>query len=765
VFRSRRRKRITIATIALILVVGGVTIAFGPVVRSRVASEAAKRGIVVTVGRVSPGWFAVTLTDVTVKPEGATGLEAHIDSMRVETSGTLSVERVVARGAHIAAEDDAIAELSAWRLRHPSTSEGGVSKTALSVEGASLTWTHVNGDAEATLEALGMAATRNAAGTQVSTESVVMTRKRARIALGVTNVSVEAGKLHDAHIDSARVALELEPVESSPPPDPVPVPTPHKRGKSAEPPEPFHPLVALPDLHLLRAMIRSLGQRAGDRAPEGMHVALDALTIELTRGSEKLELGPGKVSVERNTRDVTVDFSAGSDKTQTPLTLVATIPLDAGDTIIALAGGPVTLSMLGVREGAFGFVDPGRTNVRGKARLLLDDAGGAVTFDGELGVNGLSLKNTRVADEVVRGLDVRVSARGVLDDAGAVRLDDAEAQLGALHLHAHGGLEQTADHLSARLSLDLAVAGCQSLLDSIPAALLPHVSLTHYRGTLGGTGYLSFDTRKIDDLVIKYDFDDLCRATAVPDELRKDHFDGTFTYAVIDKDGKPAERESGPGSTDWAPLDTISPMMQVAVLTTEDGAFFHHHGFNTWAIRSSIIANLKAGRFVRGASTITMQLAKNLFLSRQKTLSRKLEEVILADYLERTFHKGELMELYLNVIEFGPDIYGVRAAAEHYFARTPAELNLAESLFLSSLLPRPLEYHKMMDKGEVPPSWMNNIHQLMDVAHKNARISDKELEEAKSETIILHRPDAPPPQPRTPVTASHFTGDDTWETN
>ena len=131
------------------------------------------------------------------------------------------------------------------------------------------------------------------------------------------------------------------------------------------------------------------------------------------------------------------------------------------------------------------------------------------------------------------------------------------------------------------------------------------------------------------------------------------------------------EETTGPGSDNWTPLDEISPYMQVAVLTTEDGGFLKHHGFNRASIRSSIVANLKARRFARGASTITMQLAKNLFLSRDKTLSRKLEEVVLTDYLEQTFSKDELMELYLNVIEFGPAVYGITAAAEHYFGRTP----------------------------------------------------------------------------------------------
>ncbi|HEX7604239.1 MAG TPA: biosynthetic peptidoglycan transglycosylase, partial [Polyangiaceae bacterium] len=177
----------------------------------------------------------------------------------------------------------------------------------------------------------------------------------------------------------------------------------------------------------------------------------------------------------------------------------------------------------------------------------------------------------------------------------------------------------------------------------------------------------------------------------------------------------------------------------------------------------SIIANLKAGRFVRGASTITMQLAKNLFLSREKTVSRKLEELILATYLEKTFRKEELMELYLNVIEFGPDLYGVRAAGMHYFGRRPEELNLAECLFMSSLLPRPREYHKIWEKGELPASWEKNIHQLMDVAQKNGKISKKELDEGMGESIVFHKETDPPPPPRPAITGAHLTGGDDWE--
>jgi membrane peptidoglycan carboxypeptidase len=171
------------------------------------------------------------------------------------------------------------------------------------------------------------------------------------------------------------------------------------------------------------------------------------------------------------------------------------------------------------------------------------------------------------------------------------------------------------------------------------------------------------------------------------------------------------------------------------------------------------VANLKARRFVRGASTITMQLAKNLFLSRDKTLARKVQEVVLTDYLEQAFSKEELMEIYLNVIEFGPSVYGIAAAADHYFGRTPAELNLAESLFLSSLLPAPRRYAAMRDAGEVPEGWSRMLHALMQVAHRVGLITDAELAEAASETVVFWR-GGDRPQPRAPVHARSPLGAD-----
>jgi membrane peptidoglycan carboxypeptidase len=238
----------------------------------------------------------------------------------------------------------------------------------------------------------------------------------------------------------------------------------------------------------------------------------------------------------------------------------------------------------------------------------------------------------------------------------------------------------------------------------------------------------------------------------VPSALSREHFQRPFEQRVYLPDGSTGTILTGPGTPDWTPLDFVSPFMQVAVLTTEDGAFYRHRGYSTEAIRQSFIANLKAGRFVRGASTISMQLAKNLFLPRDKTLSRKLQEIILTHYLEQEFTKEELMELYLNVVELGPAIYGVTAAADYYFGRTPAELSLPECFFLATLLPSPVRFARMRERDRVPDGWMRTIHSLMAVARRRGLITDAELTDAIADTVSFWhgglRPASRPPVPR-----------------
>jgi membrane peptidoglycan carboxypeptidase len=140
-------------------------------------------------------------------------------------------------------------------------------------------------------------------------------------------------------------------------------------------------------------------------------------------------------------------------------------------------------------------------------------------------------------------------------------------------------------------------------------------------------------------------------------------------------------------------------------------------------------------------------------LFREKTLSRKIEEVILTDYLEQAFRKDDMMELYLNVIEFGPDVYGVTRAAEHYFGRKPEELNLPECFFLASLMPSPIRYGKQRDKGQVSEGWMKHLQALMEIAAKNGKVSRVELAEGLAQPIVFVKAGDPRPEPRKPVSS------------
>ncbi len=143
----------------------------------------------------------------------------------------------------------------------------------------------------------------------------------------------------------------------------------------------------------------------------------------------------------------------------------------------------------------------------------------------------------------------------------------------------------------------------------------------------------------------------------------------------------------------WTPYAAISPDLKRAVLVAEDINFFSHHGFDSGEMRSAVAQAIEDGELPRGASTVTQQLAKNLWLSPARNPVRKLEEAILTWRLERTLHKRRILELYLNVAEFGPGTYGVEAASRRYFGTSAAELGPEEAAQLAASLPNPAAWH------------------------------------------------------------------------
>lgn len=752
-------------------------LAFGPIVRARVGKEAARRRLDVRVGAVRPGFFAVTLKDVEVRAEGVDGVAARLDEVRVNLTAGLSVRDVSARGGTVRVDgepEDVVERLKAFRKSGGGGGERAGHRTPIAVEDVALAWRLPSGGE---LTGSGLAFARTADG------EVRASCSRFAAAHGASSVEVGDGRVeldrdgglaradvrslvlaHTSPRAAKPVASAAASADETPPPLPTPV-TAAKgvkakvAGKAAAPPPApppanEEPILPLPDLHALRARIAAVTASLGPRLPEGSKVTIGGLAVKIDVGGEPVAFGPGPFSLERQGDVVRLAFTSEKGEggaAGTPLSIDAELPMRAGDVTARLSGGPVSLPLLGVKEGTKGLFDVARGSVSGKGQLVLAAAGDALTFDGRIALRSISIKQPRLAPEPLRGVEFSVGARGVLDDVGRLRIDDAELEMGALHVKTHGTLEETRDHFAAALSLDVAPAACQSLLTSAPRGLLPTIEGARMTGTFGATGRIAFDSRTIDKLVLEYDIDDRCKMAEVPRDLSRERFEAAFVYRTYAPDGTIGETTTGPGTDAWTNLEDISPFMVAAVLTTEDGAFYKHHGFNHGAIKNSLAANIKARRFVRGASTITMQLAKNLFLSREKTLSRKIEEVVLTDYLEQVFRKDEMMELYLNVIEFGPDVYGIAAAADYYFGRRPSELDAAECFFLATLLPSPIRYGRMRDKGTVSEGWMRHLQSLFEIANKHGKITDAELSEAMTQQIVFHRDGEPKPEPRKPI--------------
>lgn len=178
----------------------------------------------------------------------------------------------------------------------------------------------------------------------------------------------------------------------------------------------------------------------------------------------------------------------------------------------------------------------------------------------------------------------------------------------------------------------------------------------------------------------------------------------------------------------WVPFSSISPYMAKAVIIAEDDKFWTHDGFDFEAMQKAMEKDLKAGRFKSGGSTISQQLAKNLYLSPRKSFLRKLREAVITWRLERTLSKRRILELYLNVAEWGDGVFGIEAAARHHFGKSAADLTPMEAARLAAVLPNPRRLDASGDQRYVN-SRANVIYDIM----VRRGIVVPEFEEMKSE--------------------------------
>lgn len=169
-------------------------------------------------------------------------------------------------------------------------------------------------------------------------------------------------------------------------------------------------------------------------------------------------------------------------------------------------------------------------------------------------------------------------------------------------------------------------------------------------------------------------------------------FDNT-KHDVIKQVELKLAKEKADQHFEWVELKNIHRELLYAIVMSEDGDFFSHQGIDYDALISALGENIKRRQWSFGASTISQQTVKNIYLSDAKNLYRKLKEVIATQRIEKALSKNQILELYLNLVEFGPNIYGIKAAAHHYFNTSPDKLNAAQGSFLAIIMPSPRKYH------------------------------------------------------------------------
>jgi membrane peptidoglycan carboxypeptidase len=218
----------------------------------------------------------------------------------------------------------------------------------------------------------------------------------------------------------------------------------------------------------------------------------------------------------------------------------------------------------------------------------------------------------------------------------------------------------------------------------------------------------------------------------------------------------------GPGTPHWTSSSQIPLFVKAGAIVTEDRGFAQHKGVRWDLIAKALRLDLHKERFVYGGSTITQQLVKNLFLTREKTLSRKLEELVIAWQMERTFSKDEILTFYLNVIEYGPDIYGLRRAAAFYFGKAPAHLSPSEGAFLMGLKPYPRAGFRQWEHQRLSAWWVTRVKSVLTRMHSlQGAISADDVSDAAPYQVRFRAPGeslssgqnratarpAPPPSP------------------
>ncbi|MFE8596518.1 transglycosylase domain-containing protein [Archangium violaceum] len=375
------------------------------------------------------------------------------------------------------------------------------------------------------------------------------------------------------------------------------------------------------------------------------------------------------------------------------------------------------------------------------------------TFSGAM--TGLTVSNPQLAPEPVGPLSFSAEGRVHWDlRTKHVKLESLRLTVGErreARVEVRGEVTWSGEpHFSVRAELQ--PLSFEQAMAALPAALVPGTELARLEGQFQASLALSGPIlqRRDWEVKAKLDLSELKQsARAGPLHWLREPFE----YRPLTADGRGRALLIGPSNPAYLPLAEIPHRLVRAVLRSEDAAFWTHRGFDFDSLRDILLA--PADDKVRGGSTLTQQLAKNLFLSREKTYTRKVKEAFLTLGLEVSVPKERLLEVYLNIIEWGPGLHGIGEAARHYFGKDARELSIRESAFLATIIPNPVRYHVYCSRGALSDIWTKHVNDLLAVLHEGGDLTGTEYQEALTAPLVFtgHPGSQPPADEETPIRA------------
>lgn len=335
----------------------------------------------------------------------------------------------------------------------------------------------------------------------------------------------------------------------------------------------------------------------------------------------------------------------------------------------------------------------------------IDKDGDELHIDGFASIANLKMNHPKIASKDVVIQNTRFDYRFLLG-SHFISIDSTSTfQFNKIKIHPYLVYDTEGDTIY-KLKVIIPKMKAQDFISSLPDGLFTNFQGMEAAGDFEYKLNFKFNKNKPNQLVFDSQLNKENLKITKYGKANLDKLNHEFSYSAIENGRKQRSIVVGSSNPNFTPLDQISPYLQKCVLTSEDPSFMSHRGFINEAFKQSIIKNIKTKKFSRGASTISMQLVKNVFLTREKTLSRKLEEIFLVYILEnnRIASKERMLEVYFNVIEWGPNIYGIGEASQFYFQKEPIDLTLKECLFLGSIVPKPKKFMWQFDAdGNLKP--------------------------------------------------------------